>query len=145
MTNWDDQLKKIDKQLESISDEALLPSKGAPTQQARADVVAKQGSTSTLGVMLRLLLSVALGVGMLFWPYGTRCGAGLFGYLAATGVVALSGVWTSVWTWRHRSARAHVLSLLLILWGMVLAAVEVLPRTGYARPSPEHPAVWMCE
>lgn len=144
MTNWDEQLKKIDKQLESISDEALLPSKAAPTPQARADVVAKQKATSTLGVALRLLLAVALGVGMLFWPYSARCGPGLFGYLAATGVVALSGVWTSVWTWRHRSARAHVLSLLLILWGIVLAAVEVLPRTGYAKPTEEHPAIWMC-
>lgn len=144
MTNWDEQLKKIDKQLESISDEALLPSKQAPTPQARAEVVARQATTSTLGVTLRLLLSVALGVGMLFWPYSARCGTGLFGYLAATGVVALSGVWTSFWTWRHRSARAHVLSLLLVLWGIVLAAVEVLPRTGYAKPTPEHPAIWMC-
>jgi hypothetical protein len=144
MTNWDEQMKKIDKQLESISDEALLPSKQAPTPQARAEVVAKQAATSTLGVTLRLLLAVALGVGMLFWPYSARCGPGLFGYLAATGVVMLAGVWTSIWTWRHRSSRGHVLSLLLILWGMVLAAVEVLPRTGYAKPTPDHPTIWMC-
>jgi len=144
MTNWDEQLKKIDKQLESISDEALLPSKPAATPQAKAEVQARQASTSTLGVALRLLLSVGLGVGMLFWPYDARCGVGLFGYLAATGVVALSGVWTSVWTWRHRSGKGHVLSLLLILWGMVLAGVEVLPRVGYAKPTPDHPTTWMC-
>ena len=29
---------------------------------------------------------------------------------------------------------AHVLSLLLILWGGVLGAIEVLPRIGYAKP-----------
>lgn len=145
MTNWDERLKKIDRQLESVSDEALLPSKQAATPEARAQVLAKQATTSTLGVSLRLLLAVALGVGMLFWPYSARCGVGLFGYLAATGVVSLSGVWTAVWTWRHRSPKGHVLSLLLILWGLVLAGVEVLPRTGYALPSLDHPAVWMCE
>lgn len=144
MSNWDDELKKIDKQLESISDEALLPSKQARTPQAKAEVVAKQASTSTLGVTLRLLLSVALGAGMLYWPYSARCGLGLFAYLAATGVVTLSGIWTARWTWRHRSARGHVLSLLLVGWGLVLAATEVLPRIGYARPSPDHPTIWMC-
>jgi len=144
MSNWDEQLKKIDKQLESVSDEALLPARTAGSPEARSAAVAKQASTSTLGVTLRLLLSVALGVGMLFWPYSARCGAGLFGYLGATGVVMLSGVWTSFWTWRHRSARGHTLSLLLVLWGMVLAAIEVLPRVGYAIPTPDHPVTWMC-
>lgn len=144
MTNWDEQLKKIDKQLESISDEALLPAKSAPTPQARVEAVAKQQSTSTLGVALRLLLATALGVGMVFWPYEARCGVGLFGYLGATGVVALAGVWTSVWTWRHRSAKGHLLALLLVLWGLVLAGMEVLPRVGYAKPSPDHPTAWMC-
>ena len=143
-TNWDNQLKKIDKQLESISDEALLPSRSAATPQLKADVVAKQQSTSTLGVALRLLLAVALGAAMLFWPYSARCGIGLFAYLAATGVVSLAGVWTSVWTWRHRSARGHTVALLLILWGGVLAAIDVLPRVGYARPSPDHPMEWLC-
>jgi hypothetical protein len=143
--NWDAELKKIDSTLESISDEALLPAKTAPTPAARADAVAKQKSTSTLGVMARLVLAVTLGVAMLFWPYSARCGAGLFAYLAATGVVMLSGVWTSVWTWRHRSAKGHLLSLLLILWGGVLAATEVLPRVGYAKPSPTHPVEWMCQ
>lgn len=143
-TNWDDELKKIDKRLESMSDEALLPAKHAATPQVKAEVVAKQQSTSTLGVALRLLLAVALGAAMLVWPYSTRCGIGLFSYLAATGMVSLAGVWTSVWTWRHRSARGHTLALLLIIWGGILAAMEVLPRVGYARPTPDHPTVWLC-
>lgn len=144
MTNWDEQLKKIDKQLESISDEALLPARSAPTPQAKVEAQAKQATTTTLGVALRLLLSVALGVGMVFWPYEARCGVGLFGYLAATGVVALSGMWSATWTWRHRSSKGHILSLLLVVWGLVLAAVEVLPRVGYAQPTPDHPTTWMC-
>jgi hypothetical protein len=143
--NWEDELKKIDKQLESISDEALLPAKNAPTPAARAEAVAKQAGTSTLGVMLRLLLTVALGVGILFWPYGTRCGLPLFGYLATAGLISVSGIWSSVWTWRHRSGRGHLAALVLTLWGALLAANEVLPRIGYARPSEAHPAVWLCE
>ena len=141
--DWDSELKKIDRMLEGASDEALLPAKSAPTPQARAEAVAKQQSTSTLGVMARLVLATALGVGMFFWPYDARCGVGLAGYLAATVAVTAAGVWSSIWTWRHRSARGHVLSLLLILWGGVLAAIEVLPRVGYAKPDATRPG-WSC-
>ncbi|MBL8962297.1 MAG: hypothetical protein JNJ98_20710 [Gemmatimonadetes bacterium] len=143
--NWEEEMKKIDRQLESISDEALLPAKGAPTPAAKAVAVEKQASTKTLGVMLRLLLSLALGVGIVFWPYGTRCGLPLFGYLAAAGLISVTGVWSAIWTWRHRSARGHLVALGLVLWGALLAANEILPRVGYARPTEAHPAVWLCE
>jgi hypothetical protein len=141
--DWDSELKKIDRMLEGASDEALLPAKSAKTPQARAEMIDKQRSTSTLGVMARLVLATALGVGMLFWPYDAKCGVGLAGYLAATGVVVTAGVWSSIWTWRHRSARGHILSLLLVLWGSVLAAIEILPRSGYAKPDPNRPG-WSC-
>ena len=141
--NWDSELKKIDRMLEGASDEALLPSKSAKTPQARAEIIEKQRTTSTLGVMARLVLATALGVGMLFWPYDAKCGVGLAGYLAATGVVVTAGVWSSIWTWRHRSSRGHILSLLLVLWGSVLAAIEILPRSGYAKPDPSRPG-WSC-
>jgi hypothetical protein len=142
--DWDQELKKIDRQLESLSDEELISSSSAKTPVERAKVKAMQRETTTLGVFLRLLLAVALAVGVLFWPYAARCGLGLFAYLGVTLVVMGAGVWTSIWTWRHRSAKAHLLSLLLVLWGTVLAAVEVLPRVGYAKPDARHPAVWMC-
>jgi hypothetical protein len=141
--DWDSELKKIDRMLEGASDEALLPTKSAKTPQARAEVVEKQRTTSTLGVMARLVLATALGVGMLFWPYDAKCGFGLAGYLGAVGVVIGAGVWSSVWTWRHRSSRGHILSLLLILWGGVLGAIEILPRSGYAKPDPARPG-WSC-
>ena len=141
--NWDSELKKIDRMLEGASDEALLPAKTAKTPQARAEMVEKQRTTSTLGVMARLVLATALGIGMLFWPYDAKCGVGLLGYLAATGVLTAAGVWSSIWTWRHRSSRGHILSLLLILWGGVLAAIEILPRSGYAKPDPNRPG-WSC-
>jgi hypothetical protein len=66
-------------------------------------------------------------------------------YLAAVAVVVVSGTWSAVWSWRHRAARLHTLSLLLILWGLVLGSIDVLPRIGYAKPDLAHPAVWMCK
>ncbi len=148
--DWAKEMAKIDRQLESISDEALFPTKTAPGKgpkaaATRAENLEKQRTTSSLGVFLRLLLSVALGVGIYFWPYDARCGFGLFGYLAAIGVVTASGIWSAVWTWRHRSARGHTLSLLLILWGATLGAMEILPRIGYAKTDALHPATWTCK
>ncbi len=142
--NWDDELKKIDKQMERVSDEAIFPTKQAGSPAAKAAVSAVQGSTTTFGVFARLTLTVALGVGMVFWPYSARCGLGLAAYLAAVGALVVSGVWSSIWTFRHRSAKAHTLSLLLVLWGLLLGAIDVLPRTGYAVPSVAHPAGWAC-
>jgi hypothetical protein len=150
-TKWDKQLAQVDRALEGISDEALLPDDSArqPSSVARKarkqEVKEERYKTSTLGVMARLLLAVALGVGMLFWPYSARCGVGLFGYLGAASMVVVAGVWSSVWSWSHRSGQAHVLSLLLIVWGVILGASEILPRVGYAIPNTQHPAIWMCE
>ena len=145
MTDWDAELKKIDKQLESISDSALIPAPATSAPPAaRAAVVAERASTRTWPAFLRLALATALAVGILFWPYPSRCGAGLAGYMVAVAGVAVAGLWSSVWTWRHRTARAHVLSLLLVIWGIVLGAVEILPRAGYAKADAGRPAGWMC-
>ena len=159
--DWDKELAKIDKQLASLSDEQLSgpPAKVAPAgrepaksaaapakQSAKAEAVAPKAAktTTTLGVYARLTLSVALGVAMVVWPYPARCGIGLAAYLAAVVVVVSSGIWSAVWTWRHRAAHAHTLSMLLILWGLVLGSIEVLPRVGYAVPNALHPAAWAC-
>jgi hypothetical protein len=146
MTDWDAELKKIDKQLESISDKALIPApaKGAPPA-AKATVAQERATTRTWPAFLRLALATALAVGVLFWPYPSRCGGGLAGYLAAITVVTVGGLWSSVWTWRHRTARAHVLSLLLVVYGLVLGAMEILPRAGYAKPDAARPVGFSCK
>jgi hypothetical protein len=141
--NWDKELAKIDKQLESMADETLLPTAAATTPEAKAQVRAEQSRTRTLGVLLRLVLAVGLGIGIVFWPYDHRCGLALVGYLASVGVVIGSGVWSAIWSWRHRSARAHVLSLLIVVWGSLLAAQEILPRVGYAKDDPTRVG-WGC-
>jgi hypothetical protein len=145
MKDWDAELKKIDKQLESMSDSALIPApaKGAPPA-AKAAVIAERATTRTWPAFLRLALATALAVGILFWPYPSRCGAGLAGYLVAVAAVTVGGLWSSVWTWRHRTVRAHVLSLLLVIWGLVLGAMEILPHSGYAKPDAARPVGWTC-
>ncbi len=54
------------------------------------------------------------------------------------------GVWASIWTWRHRASRAHLVSLAITVWGVLLGSLEVLPRIGYAYPTDKHPAAWSC-
>ncbi len=140
MTDWDAELKKIDKQLESISDNALIPAPAkSSAPAAKASVAAERAATRTWPALLRLTLATAAAVGILFWPYPSRCGLGLAGYLLALAGVTVAGVGSGVWTWRHRTARAHILSLLLVFYGIVLTAVEVLPRTGYARADAARP------
>lgn len=156
--DWDKELAKIDRQLASISDEQLVSPPAAaapvlPAGAARAPAaasrpaeagVAKPSRMSTVFFTLRMLLALTLAVAILWWPYESRCGTGLFAYLGAVGMVAVAGIWTGVWSWKRRSPVSHILSILIVLWGIVLASVEVLPRTGYGRPSLEHPANWTC-
>jgi hypothetical protein len=142
--DWDAEMKKIDKQLASIPDESLVPAKAPPGAPARAPTEPKGTGTTSLGVYARLTLAVVLGVAILYWPYSARCGLGLAGYLASVGILVTAGVWSAVWTWRHRAAKGHILALLLVLWGLALASADVLPRIGWAKPSIEHPAKWMC-
>jgi hypothetical protein len=155
--DWDKELAKIDKQLGSLSDEALLgptavtpPAKGGkPVKAAPAAPAAKVPTEGkpprTWAMYARLTLAVALGGAMMVWPYEARCGLGLAAYLGAVVVVVTSGVWSSVWTWRHRASRAHTLSLLIVLWGLILGSMEVLPRIGYAKPDLRHPVDWACK
>lgn len=158
MTDWDKELAKIDKQLASMSDAELV----APTPVRPSVPAGKPGRTSaapspaadsgmpisrgqTFALYARVGLSVALGVGIMFWPYDAKCGAGLALYLGAVAAVIVSGVWSAVWSWRHRAARLHILSYLLLTWGLVLGALDVLPRVGYAKPTILHPASWACK
>ena len=142
--DWNKEMSKIDRQLESISDDALFPQKATAPAPQQAQVAAKRESTRTWGVFLRLALATALGVAVLFWPYPRACGLGLAGYLTATAAVGVGGLWSAVWSWRHRAGRAHVLALLLVVWGGILTAMEVLPRVGYAKHPGAEPPGWVC-
>jgi hypothetical protein len=151
--DWEKELAKIDKQLASLPDEALMPAapekpaKGAARSAraaAPAPAQAEPRQTTSFGVFARLTLALAVGIAMVFWPYPSRCGLGLIGYLGAVGVMTAGGVWASIWTWRHRASRAHLLSMAITVWGVLLGSLEILPRIGYAFPTDKHPAAWSC-
>ena len=136
-------LKKIFDAMERAPVQPQPASSTVPASAGGGKGVAT-GETSRAGVLLRLGLTVALGVGIVFWPYAATCGAGLAAYLSAVAVLTGAGVWSAVWTWRHRAPRGHTLALLIVLWGLVLGAIDVLPRMGYAIPTALHPRTWVC-
>jgi hypothetical protein len=142
--DWDAEMRKIDQQIASTPMQAAAPVRAQPQQAGPAPMAIGKPETSTFGVMARLGLACVLGVAIVFWPYSARCGFGLAGYLGAVGTLIIAGVWSSIWTWKHRAAKAHAVSLLLVTWGLVLAATDVLPRVGYAKTSANHPANWTC-
>lgn len=94
-----------------------------------------------IGVWIRVILGLSLGVMMSSWPYSTACGFPLFGYFIALITVFLAGIWAASAAWRFRCGLAHVVALLLVVYGMTLAAAEILPRAGYAVQQ----ATWVCQ
>ena len=141
--DWDAEMAKIDRQIAATSPEKLAAAerKALPAAKSPGGAVHQH---KPMAAWARLLLGLALGVAMLFWPYPARCGPWLGLYLLGVTVLTAGGVWASVWTWRHRTPRAHLLALLLILEGLVLGGLQILPKTGYAKPDAGHPATWSC-
>ena len=142
--DWDAEMKKIDRHLDGVTGPALSGPVNVRGTTERAAGSVQPLTTTHFGVFARVTLAVLLGVAIIFWPYSARCGLGLYAYLASVMVVIVGGGWASVWTWRHRAAKGHTLSLLIVLWGLILGAIDVLPRVGYAMPSATHPATWTC-
>ena len=138
--DWAKEMADIDKQLESVSDQQLFPEKKGAAPAEKKAVAGDRAVATSWPAIVRLLLATALGVAILFWPYDERCVIGLAGYLFAVAAVVGGGVWSAVWTWRHRTGRAHALSILLLVWGLTLGATEVLPRIGYAKQA----LSWSC-
>src|SRR3989442_3333647 len=65
------------------------------------------------------------------FPYTTlfrSCGPRLFFYLTAVVALFTTGLWAAVFAWKGRLGAAHVIALVIMLWGLVLVADEVLPR-----------------
>lgn len=91
-------------------------------------------------VWTRVLLAAALGVALTQWPYARSCGPMLYLYLAVIGAVLVAAGWAALEAWRGRVGPAHLVSMIIAFWGIVLAAEQVLPRVGYAAVSAE----WSC-
>jgi hypothetical protein len=150
--DWDKELADIDKIIAATPPAKLVPAGGA----APAAAPAKGGGGPAAGgggggggpvqrrdrwaTWFRVGLGAALGVAMTQWPYFHACGTALLLYLGAAGVVSLSGLWGAVSAWRRRMGLAHVVALLVFLWGGILVGSVVLPRIGYAK----RVATWWC-
>jgi hypothetical protein len=110
----------------------------APAPTARSE---PESQSRLIGVWARVLLGLALGVMMGGWPYLRTCGLPLTGYLGAVVTVILSGAWAASAAWKYRAGLAHIVSLIILFYGILLAAAELLPRTGYAVDR----ATWGCQ
>jgi hypothetical protein len=113
----------------------------APTPAAPRHVPSGGGRFAVLGTWVRVILGAALAVGITQWPYPTACGVNLAVYGGAILSIIVAGAWSSLSSWRRQLGLAHLISLLVLLWGLLLAAREVLPRTGYARET----RLWVCQ
>ena len=140
--DWDKEMADIDK---VIAKGGGVPSAGnAPVARipsgGGAALAGGGGRFAVATTWFRVILGLLLAVGISQWPYSNACGLNLAMYLGAIATVIVAGLWSSVSSWNRRLGFAHFLSLLVLLWGITLAAREVLPRTGYARQM----RTWSC-
>lgn len=150
--DWDREMAEVDKLLAKLpaADPTLGragpgPAKPAGMPGAGAAAIAgrpgeRPSSREWVGTWARVGLGLLIGIGMTQWPYTHGCGFRLWFYLAGVATVLVAGVWSSISSWRRRLGVAHVLSQGLIVWGLILAAREILPRVGYAKDA----ATWFC-
>lgn len=149
--DWDKEMAEIDKLMAQPGAQAQLPAKAGaapsaaparPSAAAAPPVVpgAPDSRKAIFATWLKVLLAAVAAGAMTQWPYGHACGVGLFLYLGASGVIALSGITSAISTWKRRMGLAHTISLLVLIWGLGLTAAVVLPRIGYAKAA----ATWFC-
>ena len=145
--DWDQEMREVDRLLAKLpthEPHAAHPGAhggGGDATATRASGAARARSSGEwLGTWARVALGLLIGIGMTQWPYTHGCGMRLDFYLIGVLAVIVAGVWSSLSSWRRRMGLAHILSQLLIIWGLVLAAREVLPRVGYSRMT----ALWFC-
>jgi hypothetical protein len=139
--DWDREMREVDKLLAKLPEADPTLGRGVPTVPNVTHARPASGAPGSapargrewLSTWMRVSLGVLLGVGMVAWPYSHSCGLKLVFYLIGASTLIVAGVWSSLSSWRRRLGLAHFLSQLLIIWGLVLAAREVLPRVGYAK------------
>ena len=145
--NWTSELKKLERAFDGLPPLPPVPSP-AQLKQRRASerrtlerTLERQERTAmVIGTAGRFVLVFALSAAINFWPYGHACGFGLFTYMFAEVLIVVGGLWTVAWTWQHRMPRGHAVAMVMVLWGIMLVAAQVLPRVGYAADA----AKWWC-
>jgi hypothetical protein len=144
---WDKKLAEVDRVISKLPAKSApagpapaAKQPGSPAAAPRAAAPPARAAGGPLSVWIRVGLTAILAVALTQWPFAMACGLGLYGYLAAVGLVIGSSLWGAVSTWRRRLPKAHILALLSFLGGLTLLALEVLPRVGYAT----HVLAWTC-
>ncbi|PYP11637.1 MAG: hypothetical protein DMD59_02240 [Gemmatimonadetes bacterium] len=146
--DWDREMREVDKLLAKLPEADPTLGRGVPTVPVSRPAVpgtAGAGAFQPAGparggawltTWIRVGLGVALGVGMLFWPYAHGCGWALIVYLLGPTAVTVAGVWSGLTSWKRRLGIAHTLSIILIIWGLALAGRQLLPRVYGKTPDP---------
>ena len=147
--DWDKEMKEVDKLLAKLpaADPYLVgsaptvrkPAAHAPAAGGGGPGAAPARAHERLGTWLRVGLGVLLTLGMAAWPYSHQCGLRLIFYMIGVGTVVVAGAWSAISSWRRRLGLAHVVSLVVTLWGLTLTAGIFGPRI-YATPT----ALWLC-
>lgn len=143
-TDWDRELKRIEREFEGGSADPIIRLDSARKAADRHAKDQKKVRSGALAVWVRLVLVVALAVGMYFWPYARACGVGLFGYMGAATLMGAGALWVSASSWQARLVRAHAASMLMLIVALALLASQILPRVGYAKVDAAQPPAWMC-
>jgi hypothetical protein len=142
--DWSTKLKNIEREFDGLPPEPSPAFRKMQSEEERRAQERAQQRAAMFGAGARLILVFALFGALAIWPYAKDCGAGWFGYVGAEAVIVAGGLWVAFTTWRYRLPKMHVLSLAIILFGLVLIASEVLPRTGYASVDPRNPPQLWC-
>ena len=143
--DWEKEMAEVDRLLKKLPYGEPTPSASSAPTVRKTPAVAPPGADLTtagqwLGTWARVVLGLLIGIGMTQWPYTHGCGLRLIVYLVGVAAVIAAGTWSGISSWKRRLGVAHVLSQGLIIFGLVLAAREVLPRIGYAKAE----APWLC-
>jgi len=148
--DWDREMREVDKLLAKLPEADPTLGRGVPTVPAspRAGVPGGGGGGSAtmqtgaargrarVTTWMRVGLGLALGIGMLAWPYAHACGLKLVFYLIGATAVTVAGVWSALTSWKRRLGVAHTLSIVLIIWGLAIAGRQLLPRVYGKSPDP---------
>lgn len=130
--DWDKELSNIDRAM------AKQPGVPAGTTVPVAQPVPRRRFIAL--AWFWTVLAIVLGIALLLWPYEKNCGIRLIFFLGAALLAVIMALLGAFASWAHRQGIALLLSLLVIVAAGVMAAREILPRTGYAKEARD----WTC-
>jgi hypothetical protein len=142
--DWKVELRKIEREFDGkppLPSPAVIKARRDREQREKEAVELR---VTQLSALARLALVVMLTAALPWWPYATRCGAGVAALVGAYAMVAIGGLWVATYSWRHRLATSHSLALAFLMAGLVLVASQVLPRMGWAQIAGVDAGGWSC-